>query len=588
MLYLNNSMFNLFLFLTTILLSQPALASTEFSSTQQINYQVSSDGTAKAYHKIEITNNISQIYPKEYYLTISEPHLSQVTATDSNGNILSSTTPSNDSSALRLVFNQPAIGKGQTTQFNIEYTITNFAKKKGSTWEIFLPRFSSEITNTKVSVLLTVPESFGEISFSSPQTVSSHLINGTQQIRFSLPDFSQKSYFIFGNSQLFDFHLTYYLSNSSSTDSTYEIAIPPNTNTQTITYRSLNPPPQDVYQDTDGNWLARYPLSSGSNQTITVSGQAKTHPSLKKESTSDSTTLTSAQKYWPVTDPQILSLSSTYNTPEKIYRYVINTLNYDTTLSAPTRKGAIATLLNPQSSVCTDFTDLFVTLARASQIPSREIEGFAYSNNQLIRPTSSGTDILHAWPQYFDKATSTWMDIDPTWEKTTNGIDYFHDLDLNHITFVIHGKTSDSPPPPGSYKQTDQKSVVVEYAPSPIVPENLPLQLNLNQNNELTVYNPNLYALSDQNIKLLNTGWQQTLSLLPPLSHTSLQVAPLSLGQKLNPASGKLRFQVTTPTNQYLVEKINPGHFLQLSFIIGTAILILCLGGIILTSSPRK
>ncbi|NCC70435.1 hypothetical protein EOM09_02540, partial [bacterium] len=40
----------------------------------------------------------------------------------------------------------------------------------------------------------------------------------------------------------------------------------------------------------------------------------------------------------------------------------------------------------PNSSICTDFTDLFITLARAKGIPAREVQGFAYTNNSKIKP----------------------------------------------------------------------------------------------------------------------------------------------------------------------------------------------------------
>lgn len=48
--------------------------------------------------------------------------------------------------------------------------------------------------------------------------------------------------------------------------------------------------------------------------------------------------------------------------------------------------------------------------------------------------------------------------VDPTWENTTGGVDYFNKLDLNHFVFAIKGSSSSNPPPAGSYKYFGQDS----------------------------------------------------------------------------------------------------------------------------------
>ena len=42
--------------------------------------------------------------------------------------------------------------------------------------------------------------------------------------------------------------------------------------------------------------------------------------------------------------------------------------------------------------------------------------------------------------------------IDPTWENTTGGIDYFNVFDFDHLAFVIKGENSQYPVPAGGYK----------------------------------------------------------------------------------------------------------------------------------------
>jgi hypothetical protein len=54
--------------------------------------------------------------------------------------------------------------------------------------------------------------------------------------------------------------------------------------------------------------------------------------------------------------------------------------------------------------------------------------------------------------------------VDPTWANTTGSIDYFHSLDLNHITFAIHGHDPVKPYPAGLYKlpQTDKPDINIK------------------------------------------------------------------------------------------------------------------------------
>src|SRR5258707_13577173 len=102
-----------------------------------------------------------------------------------------------------------------------------------------------------------------------------------------------------------------------------------------------------------------------------------------------------------------------------------------------------------------EFTDLFIAMARAAGIRAREINGYAYTENKDSEPLSLVADVLHSWPEYWDKYNKEWILVDPTWGNTTHGIDFFHKLDLRHFTFVIHGVNSEFPLSPGSYKLSD-------------------------------------------------------------------------------------------------------------------------------------
>ena len=427
------------LFIFYIVFAKNSYSIDEFSVAQQITYTVSQSGNAKVTQEVNLTNNISQIYAKDYQINLTNSEIQNLRSYDKYGDIVNTINTTGENTSVSLKFSQPTIGKGQTNQFFITYTIPNFAKKKGNTYEIQFPVFGNIFDKQKVNLTLIVPNSFGELSFSSTPIDSSHIVNDSLQISFNQNQTKNKTLLVFGNSQLFDFKLNYFIDNKESTVVNTEIPIPPDTNSQTIIYKQIDPPPQSVKIDVNGNWLAQYTLNPNQSLEITATGQAKIHPSTKQKNVLTDQKFTSTSKYWPVADPQILSISQNLKTPKEIYKYVVETLDYNYSgLETAKRKGASEALLNPKESLCTEFTDLFVTLARSINIPAREIEGYAYSNNPKIKPINPNSDILHAWPEYYNYSTNSWTQIDPTWEKTTNGIDYFTDLDLNHLAFVIH------------------------------------------------------------------------------------------------------------------------------------------------------
>lgn len=583
-------MWLLLLFLSLIT-PKIAQASGEFNISQNITYSVNRQGLATVHQEVNLSNNFSQIYAKEYQINLSGSNIQKITGSDSTGNIIQKIDTLGDQTSVNLQFSAPAVGKNQTKNFSLDYSLIDFAKKKGNTWEIQFPVFSLSPDNQQTTISLNVPTGFGDLSFSSVPVNDIHNLSSSTQINFTQNQIgTNKILLVFGNHQLFDFTLNYYLQNSNDRDINTEIPIPPDTDSQTIILKSLQPPPSLIKTDADGNWLAQYTLSKLQNLNVTVTGQAKIHPPVPMEAKPVAGEYLLPQKYWPVSDPQITSLSQPLNSPKQIYQYVVNTLNYDYNhLDTAARQGALSALNSPNSSLCTEFTDLFVTLARSKAISAREIEGFAYSNDSKIKPVNANSDILHAWPEYYDPQLQHWNQIDPTWEKTTNGIDYFSDLDLNHLTFVTHGLQSDYPPPPGSYKKTpDIKSVFVSFATEELKPKFISPQINLN-GTDLTIKNPNLFSLHSLNLNFADSSFHTGLSFLPPLSSVNLTVPPIPFFQSLLPQSRNYHLFLTLneAKDPISYQLTNPLHYLNLCICIGVAIFLLCLGGIILTVSPK-
>ncbi len=576
-----------FLVLIIFFLISPNIifANDEFDISQQIKYQINESGSALVTQHIELTNNYSQIYPKEYQINLSSNKIENITGSDDLGNIVQKIDQQNDSTIINLVFNQTNTGKGQITKFNLNYEIKDLAQQKGNTWEITLPENQSIGHQNQIETYINVPSFFGNLSFASVLPKNNITLNNQTELYFKSISKPQKILLIFGDYQLFDFKFKYFLKNNTSETKDMFIPFPPETDSQKITYRSIVPIPKNIEIDSDGNFLAKYTLSPNQEIEINLDGQVKIiHTNLNYSNIKSEDYLIS-KLFWETNDSSLINIASRLKNVKDIYNYVINTLNYKTNdYDSSSRQGAVMAINFPNQSLCTEFTDLFITLCRIKGIPAREVQGFAYSNNTKIKPININTDVLHAWPQYYDFSQQAWVSVDPTWEKTTNGIDYFNDLDPNHFAFVFHGLDSQQPFPPGSYKNNqDIKTVNVEFAKNELEIEQLPLILKSNskliQPPKIEIFNPNSTSISSINLSINSTNYQKNIKFIPPYSSIEVKTPSNNFFMSLNPNNYKIKLNYD---NKELNLKIsfNQLYFSWLIIIAGIVTLI-GFGGII-------
>lgn len=562
------------------------LAIDDFTISENIEYLVSLSGQATVTHQITFTNNLSQIFPTEYKIEILGLSLSDLSASDDEGNILTDFSSKDGISTIKVKFNKANVGKNQNTTIKLIYRIADLAKNKGKTWEIVLPKTFNK-SSTKSQISLKTPSEFGSLSFAS---VSAKFEDGlTHNITTFQNNSSSEILIIFGNYQLFDFSLNYHLKNPGLNIVTSEIALIPDTYSQSVFYKSISPSPKGINIDSDGNWLAQYEINPQEELDIIVTGQVKTGLRLP-ESSKNLENYLEPQKFWPLSDPQIQSLLDKVTTPRSIYEYVISTLHYDyNRINNSSRLGAIEALNNPQNALCTEFTDLFVTLARAKGIPAREIQGFAYSSDQKIKPLNLNNDILHAWPEYYDIGQNSWKAIDPTWGKTTGGIDYFNNLDLNHITFVTHGLNSEYPLPAGSYqKDENTKSVFIDFATQDLKYEQTFPRVYF-QKNKLILQNQSPNSQKNITISSEKLSFSQELDTILPYSSLEINLPKMSFFKSLSSKNQKITFILTNSEGQNSTQSLNyPLHFLNLGLLIILSLIILSISGIIITNITHE
>ncbi len=576
----------LFLIFLSLLFPQPLLANDNYSIKEIINYNIDHSGQATVNHQIQITNLNSETYLQGYELSISGYQIDKLSASDGTNNILDEFHSDDYHHQIKLKLNHPKVGLNQQNNLNLNYHIKDFAKHKGKTWEIVVPQISD---NSSSEINISTPDSFGPLSFASiPVTFKNE--SSQNLISFTQHPNTKTNLIILGNYQLFDFKLRYFLKNNHSSPAMAEIAIIPDTHNQAVFYRQIDPPPQNIYPDADGNWLATYQLKAGQELNIIASGQVKTGLNLGSSLANPEPYLRD-QTFWPVSDPKLATISQNLSGPKSTYDYVINTLdyNYDRFNSSVGRLGALTAIDDPKNALCTEFTDLFITLARQQKIPAREIQGFAYTNNPKMKPVGDEGDILHAWPEYYDSSKQQWVAIDPTWGKTTEGIDYFDNLDLNHITFVTHGLDSQQPLPPGAYPPLDgSKSIEITFAKEELISQQPLPQVSL-KNNQLLLENPTPNIIKGLHLSIPNLNYTHNLDTILPYSTSSLPLPKMSFWKTLSPDYQKIKVILkNSEDRQSNTNLLYLPHFINLGTLIILSLIILTLGGIIITSKKYE
>ena len=440
------------------------VSAADFQADYDTQYAVSPSGTTIVTQNITLTNKQSNLYPKQYTISIDSEKIKNVIAYDQKGVITPKITQEGGTTHITVQFNEQVVGIDKKLVFNIRYENGDIARQLGNIWEVHVPGIENDDSLGEYTVTLQTPTSFPANAYMTPlpatgsRWTKEQLINGGINAAY-------------GEFQSYVANLTYTLENDTLSSKTTTITIPADNAYQTISIDSITPKPKEMKKDEDGNWIASFELTSKQRVDVIAKLHVQTYNKPKStynETPSDVQKYLGSDRYWETQDSEIQKLGAQYKTPREIYDYVVTTLSYlKNDSSDAIRKGAVGALADPASSVCTEFTDLFIAVARAAGIPAREVIGYAYTTDTKLRPLLSGSDVLHAWPEYYDATKKQWIQIDPTWAHTTGGVNYFDAFDFNHIAFVIHGVSSETPYPAGSYKEGSipRKNVSVTFAP---------------------------------------------------------------------------------------------------------------------------
>jgi len=450
-----------------------------FETTLKTTYEVQPDGQSHVVQQFAVRNTSPTHYLNQYTLTINFPELQHIIVKNNGQPLEAEISSLQNATTVKIPFPDQVVGEGKVRNFSVEYDTPDVATVANKVLEVQIPPISSQQKFSNQELILKTPLHFGRAVRVNPQPAAVGIENQFIVTKFVQPA-SQPISAFFGEQQVFKIVLRYNLENNSSSRGLAQIALPPDTLWQRLYYHSLDPYPNELKIDEDGNWLASYELNPNTAVSVYLTADVllTLEPNQHAFPTKPSSAHTKSDKYWELNQKNLQFINTDLNTPQEIYDFVVDTLDYSYDLvengNAQERKGADGALQFPDQAVCQEFTDLFIALTRRAGVPARRLTGYAYTQNPDLRPLSLETDILHSWPEYYDPVTNRWQPVDPTWEDTTGGIDYFHHFDLSHIVFAINGHSSTTPYPAGAYKGSNLETKDVEVSFTDLFPTTEP------------------------------------------------------------------------------------------------------------------
>jgi len=458
-------------------------AEKQFDISVDSQYEVKADGITDISQTISITNKTEYYYTPSYTVSVGFSDISNIQAYNSDGSIPTTLTEKGEKDkSIKLSFPKRYAGLNDKNVFTLKFSTKDIAKKQGSVWEVTIPGIEKPEDFGTYTTTISVPDDFGKASIIKPAKQAKE----GESIKLSKDDVGQSGvYILYGDRQYYSFNLNYNISNPNLFPVRTEIALPPQTNYQNVLISSFSEEPVNVARDGDGNWIAEYRLLPQQKKSVVVKGIIEILSQPREESLTNKQLkeYTTSKKYWDLGNQKTRDDIKELKSAEDIYNYVQKTLtyNYKKIATDNLRLGGQGALTDVKNSVCLEFTDLFISIARVKGIPARSVEGFAFTQNAKLRPLSLVNDILHAWPEYYDLKSKRWIMVDPTWGNTTKGMDYFTSLDFSHVAFAVKGIDSEYPIPAGGYKfNKESKDVEVSFAKSSEFDEKKNIQITDN------------------------------------------------------------------------------------------------------------
>lgn len=533
---------SLFLYFLNLLIPTTTYAEGEFETNYDLIYEIDSLGVTQITEIITLKNLTDKFYPSNFSLTIGATSIDEVTAFDSQGFLPTAIHNFDKKTKIEAkLVHQQVVGKDKQYSFTLKFKTKDFASRVGKIWQVFIPKIQTSSGKDNYHLSLFVPVAFGDPANIIPEPDKVSETGGKLKLDFTKEKLEQSGILAnFGTDQALDFKLIFNIFNTSLLPKEYLVPLPPDTSYQQVSIKSIEPNPENVILDKDGNYLALFRLNRNQGLSVTVTGSSLLYamPFLGKQTLTpkQEEEYKSSQKFWEKDSIQIKAKSkeillesktnSSIENAKLINNFVSSNLQFDNLRVKNndfTRLGALAALNNAAKALSSEFTDLFIALARSSDIPARALIGYAYSNNPDLRPLSFEGAKMHTWPEYYDPENG-WVMIDPTWQSSSGGVDYFSNLDLNHFVTFIRGQSSQEPYPLASIealftdvKIEDKPKIKLELDVQDEIYSGFPAKAKVKIINVSGIkYDRSKLTVSSSNLKITGINKSESLNILTP------------------------------------------------------------------------
>jgi transglutaminase-like putative cysteine protease len=374
-----------------------------------------------------------------------------------------------------------AIKPGGSAIFIVEYINSGLIEKKGALVDFYAPGYKIDTTtdsqtsteyvfDTYVNVSKILPE----INFVIPVQKETSTSSTYTRYYFDYESLVDKYIWVqIGRKQYYKFAIT---QNVNATDSSsvytneYRLIVPRDIDEpqiyQKVYFTKIDPAPNYVEEDEDGNIVLIIKKPATENSDITIEGYAEVgRNSVEINKTSgdlqdidqgaferyliEDRYLVDGNlesHYWQVNsslikdrvesvvveDENIISIS------QKLYDHVISTIDYSKVkrFGLNERQGALKTL-NGGAAVCMEYSDLFLTMTRNVGIPTRAVFGYGYDSK-----IQNDKQEAHQWVQIYLPKLAQWASIDVTWGES--GLK-MSEGNLNHFFTHVATVNPDTP-----------------------------------------------------------------------------------------------------------------------------------------------
>jgi hypothetical protein len=184
------------------------------------------------------------MFPKSF-------QIGNIRANDDYSDLLPHVTQSDSRHVIEMDLSKPQYGVNTENNIYLEFMQYNLFKISGNIWEVILPTIENREDGGSYTVTVHIPANTNrKISLAKPKPDNI----STEGIVWKNPT-TKTIDAVFGDEQYYSLQLRYHLSNPQLTRVYTDIAFPPDTIYQKTFVHAIDPVPNKVFTDEDGNYM---------------------------------------------------------------------------------------------------------------------------------------------------------------------------------------------------------------------------------------------------------------------------------------------------------------------------------------------